>query len=154
MQRRTQSRHTGLFLVLCAAMLLLSMVTQQPWAAGARGYAKGAIEPMEAGMMAVAARVGAVTSVLGDVSIVQTLADPQSRVSAFLSKSGLQGTVIGGPGSLEMQIDPRFGIAPAVGEWVITNGVGGGYPRGLVVAQVAAVNHNDAATVDEAVLAW
>ena len=44
--------------------------------------------------------------------------------------------------------------APAVGEWVITNGVGGGYPRGLVVAQVAAVNHNDAATVDEAVLAW
>ena len=252
MERRTQSRHTGLFLVLCAVMLLLSMVTQQPWAAGARGYAKGAIEPMEAGMMAVAARVGAVTSVLGDisslrtqnqhlqdenaslrkqiaelsaagldnqalrqaldfqrsyghtmvaaavvgrgpdsfsltvaidrgtadgvrpgmvvasgaglvgrvreagphVSIVQTLADPQSRVSAFLSKSGLQGTVIGGPGSLGMQIDPRFGIAPAVGEWVITNGVGGGYPRGLVVAQVAAVNHNDAATVDEAVLAW
>jgi len=250
--RRTQSRHTGLFLTLCASMLLLSMVSQQPWAAGPRGFAKGALEPLEAAMIGVSDRTGQLASVLGDVSslrtqnqrleqenadlrrqlaelnaagldnealrqaldfertyghtmmaaqvvgrgpdsfsltieidrgtsdgvragmivtsgaglvgrvreagphaaIVQTLADPQSRVSAYLSKSGLEGTVIGGPGALQMQIDPRFGTAPAVGEWVITSGVGGGYPRGLVVAQLAAVSHNDASTQDQATLAW
>jgi rod shape-determining protein MreC len=252
MERRSQSRHTGLFLTLCAAMLLLSMLTQQPWAAGPRAYAKGAIAPMEAAMMWASDRIGSVTSVLGDISslraqnlrlqdenaslrrqlaemnaaaldnqalrqaldfersyghtmvaaevvgrgpdsfsltvlidrgtaegvrpgmvvasgaglvgrvreaaehaaIVQTLADPQSRVNAFLSRSGLQGTVIGGPGALQMQIDPRFGVAPAVGEWVITSGVGGSYPRGLLVAQVASVDHNDASTQDQAELAW
>jgi rod shape-determining protein MreC len=252
MERRTQSGHTGLFLVLCAAMLLLAMVSEQPWAAGARGYAKGAVEPLEAALMAASNKLGSVTAVFGDISslraenqrlqaqnadlrrqlaelnaagldnqalrqaldfertyghklvaaqvvgrgpdgfsltveidrgsddglragmivtsgaglvgrvretgphaaIVQTLADPQSRVSAFLSKSGLEGTVIGGPGALQMQIDPRFGITPSVGEWVMTSGVGGGYPRGLVVAQVASVNHSDAATADGAALAW
>src|SRR5919109_2622557 len=224
MVRRTQSRHTGLFLTLCAAMLLLSMLTQQPWAAGARGFAKGALEPLEAAMTAMSDRAGQWMSVLGDVSslraqnqrlanenadlrrqiaelnaagldnqalrqaldfertyghamvaaqvvgrgpdsfsltieidrgtadgvrpgmvvasgaglvgrvrepglhaaIVQTLADPLSRVSGYLAKSGLEGTVIGGPDALQMQIDPRFGTAPAVGEWVITSGVGGG----------------------------
>ena len=252
MERRAQSHHTALFLVLCAAMLLLAMLSEQPWAAGARGYAKGAVEPMEAALMTASNKVGSLTAVFGDIaslrvenqrlqaqnadlrrqlaelnaagqdnqtlrqaldfertyghklvaaqvvgrgpdgfsltveidrgsddgikagmivtsgaglvgrvretgphaSIVQTLADPQSRVSAFLSKSGLEGTVIGGPGALQMQIDPRFGIAPSVGEWVMTSGVGGGYPRGLVVAQVAHISHSDAATVDGATLAW
>jgi rod shape-determining protein MreC len=252
MERRTQTRPTGLFLTLCAAMLLLAMVSQQPWAATPRGYAKGALAPLEAAMMSVADRVGRATSVLGDIAtlradnqrlqdqnadlrrqlaelaaagadnhalrqalnferayghatlaaqvvgrgpdgfsltieidrgtadgvrtgmvvvsgaglvgkvretgphaaIVQTLADPQSRVNAFLSRSSLEGTVTGGPGALQMVIDPRFEIAPSVGEWVTTSGVGGGFPRGLVVGQVGTVSHNDAASADEATVAW
>jgi rod shape-determining protein MreC len=233
-------------------MLLLAMVSQQPWAAGPRGYAKGVIEPLEAAMMAASDRLGQMTSVFGDIAslrsenqrlqaqnaelrrqlaalsgqgadnealrqalsfersyghtmvaaqvvgrgpdgfsltveidrgsddglkpgmvvasgaglvgrvretgphaaIVQTLADPQSRVSAYLSKSTLEGTVFGGAGALQMQIDPRFGATPAVGEWVLTSGVGGGYPRGLVVGEVVSVTHNDASTAAEARVAW
>ena len=239
-------------MTLCAAMLLLAMVSQQPWAAGARGYAKGAIAPLEAAMMALSDRAGTITAAFGDIaglraenqrleeqnaelrrqvaelnaaaldnstlrqaldfermyghsmvaaqvvgrgpdgfsatveidrgsddgvragmvvtsgaglvgriretgphaSIVQTLADTQSRVNAFLSKSGLEGTILGDPAGLQMQIDPRFGVTPAVGEWVITSGVGGGYPRGLVVGQVTGVEHNDASTIDRAAVAW
>jgi rod shape-determining protein MreC len=252
LERRTQARPTGLFLTLCAAMLLLAMVSQQPWAAGARSYAKGVMAPLEQAMTAVSDRVGSATAVLGDnaglradnqrlqqqnaelrrqvaelqaagqdnlalraaldfqrayghamvaaqvvgrgpdgfsltieidrgtgdgvragmvvasggglvgrvleaaphAAIVQTLADPQSRVSAYLAKSGLEGTVMGGPGNLVMQINPRFGATPIGGDWVLTSGVGGGYPRGLVIGRVATVSYHDASTVDKATLAW
>ena len=252
LERRTQPRSTGLFLTLSALMLLLAMITQQPWAAGARGEAKALLAPLEAAMTAMADRADGVMEGFGDVaglradnqrlrdqnavlqrelaelqaqgldntalrdalgfqrgyghatvtaqvigrgpdgfsltvqidrgsadgvkpgmvvvtgaglvgrvretgqhaSIVQTLADPQSRVNAFLSKSGLEGTVAGGAGRLQMQIDPRFGVTPAAGEFAITSGVGGGYPRGLVIAQVTAVDHRDSATQDHAALEW
>ena len=252
LERRTRPRSTGLFLILTASMLVLAMVTQQPWAAGLRGEAKALLEPLEAAMTGVADRVGAMTAGFGDTAalraenqqladqnaalrrqlaelqaegvdnaalrqaldfqrsyghatvaaevvgrgpdgfsltlaidrgsadgvrsgmvvvsgaglvgrvrevgqhgaIVQTLADPQSRVSAFLSKSGLEGTVIGGTGDLDMEIDPRFGVAPASGEFVITSGIGGGYPRGLVVGQVVRVQHRDASTLDRAWVRW
>jgi len=252
LERRTQARPTGLFLTLCAAMLLLAMISQQPWASGARSYAKGAIAPLEQAMTAASDRVGAITAVFGDnatlradnlrlqaqnadlqrqiaelqaagqdnvalrqaldfqrayghstvaaqvvgrgpdgfsltieidrgtsdgvrpgmvvasgaglvgrvleaaphAAIVQTLADPQSRVSAYLAKAGLEGTVTGGSANLQMQINPRFGAVPAAGDWVLTSGVGGGYPRGLVIAEVAAVSYNDASTVDHATLRW
>lgn len=252
LERRTRPRSAGLFLTLCAAMLLLAMVTQQPWAAGVRGEAKALLEPLEAAMTAISDHAGRLTAGLGDTAalraanqslqdenaalrkqvaelqadgldnaalrqaldfqrtyghstvaaevvgrgpdgfsasvdidrgyadgvklgmivvtgaglvgrvrevgqhaaIVQTLADPQNRVSAFLSKSGLEGTVYGGAGQLQMDVDPRFGAAPADGEFAITSGVGGGYPRGLVIAQVTSVDHQDSATLDHASLQW
>jgi rod shape-determining protein MreC len=233
-------------------MLLLAMVTQQPWAAGVRGQTKALLEPLEAAMTSISDRVGAWTAGFGDTAalraesqrledqnaalrqqiaqlqadgvdnaalrealdfqrsyghstvaaqvvgrgpdgfsltveidrgsadgvrpgmvvvtgaglvgrvsevgqhgaIVQTLADPQSRVSAFLSKSALQGTVMGGAGDLQMEIDPQFGVAPAAGEFALTSGVGGGYPRGLVIGQLVTVEHHDASTLDHATVRW
>ncbi|HEV2035873.1 MAG TPA: rod shape-determining protein MreC [Candidatus Dormibacteraeota bacterium] len=252
MEGRTQSRSTGLFLALCAAMLVLAIVTQQSWATGARGAAKAALAPLEQGMMLAATGFDHATAALGDIStlksenqrlqsenqalrrqvaelsaagldnkalrqaldfqrssghqmvaaqvigrgpdgfsrtleidrggadglrvgmivasgaglvgrvteigphvaIVQTLADPQSRVNVFLSKSGLQGTVVGGTDSLQVQIQHRLGVSAANGEWAITSGVGGGYPRGLVVGEVASVTHRDSSTTDQALVAW
>ena len=252
MEGRTQSRSTGLFLALCAAMLVLAVVTQQSWASGARGAAKAALAPLEQGMMLVASGFDRVTSAVGDISmlrsdnrrleaenqalrrqvaelsaagqdnvalrgaldfqrsfghrtvaaqvigrgpdgfsrtleidrgsadglrvgmivagggglvgrvretgphaaIVQTLADPQSRVNVFLSKSGLQGTVVGGADSLQVQIEHRLGAVASNGEWALTSGVGGGYPRGLVVGQVASVSHRDSSTTDQALVVW
>jgi rod shape-determining protein MreC len=252
MEGRTQSRSTGLFLALCAAMLVLAMVTQQTWAAGARGAAKAALAPLEQGMLLVATGFDRATSALGDIStlrsenqrleaenqalrrqvaelsaagqdnqalrqaldfqrsfghhlvaaqvigrgpdgfsrtleidrggddglrvgmivasgaglvgrvsetgphaaIVQTLADPQSRVNVFLSKSGLQGTVVGGTDALLVQIQHTLGVVASEGEWAITSGVGGGYPRGLVVGEVASVTHRDSSTTDQALVAW
>ncbi len=87
-------------------------------------------------------------------AIIQTLADPQSRVSVFLSKSGLFGTITGGPATLQLQIEHSLGVVPSTGEWAITSGVGGGYPRGLVVGEVARVSHDDSSTFDSAQVAW
>src|SRR5579859_2937535 len=72
LERRTRPRSTGLFLTLCAAALLLAMVTEQPWAAGLRGEAKALIEPLEAVMTAISDRVGALTAGFGDVAGLRT----------------------------------------------------------------------------------
>src|SRR5256714_2018656 len=252
MERRTRPRPTRLFLTLCAALLLLAMVSQQPWAAGPRGFAKGALAPHEGLLTAAGDRTMQLTSAFADSSqlrtenaqlkaqkadlqrqvaqlqaagldnqalrqaldfersygrsmvaaqvvgrgpdgfsltleidrgssdgirpgmvvvsgaglvgrvseagphaaIVETLADPQSRVSAFLSRSALEGTVAGGPDALQMVINPRFGLTSTDGEWAITSGVGGGYPRGLVGGRVTSGTHRDSATTSTARLMW
>ena len=87
-------------------------------------------------------------------AIVLTLADPRSRANVFLSGSGLQGTIIGGPAALQLQLEHRFGAAASKGEWALTSGVGGGYPRGLVVGKVTSVTRSDAAIVDTALVDW
>ena len=250
--KSSRPRPTRLFLTLFAAILLLAMLSQQPWAAGPRGFAKSALAPLEAALTAVgngasqltggwgssaslraenarlqaqnaalqrqvaelqaqgidnqalrqaldfertyghsmeaaqvvgrgpdgfsitleidrgtndgvkpgmvvvsgAGLVGKVSEAGPHAAIVETLADPQSRVNAFLSRSALEGTVAGGPDALQMAINPRFGVAPADGEWAITSGVGGGYPRGLVIGVVTSVSNHDASTTDSAKLMW
>ena len=87
-------------------------------------------------------------------AIVQTLADPQSRVNVFLSKSNLQGTVSGGSTELQLDIQHALGVVASNGEWALTSGVGGSYPRGLVVGEIASIARRDSATSDVAGLAW
>jgi rod shape-determining protein MreC len=233
-------------------MLLLAMLSQQTWAAGARGAARSALAPVEGAMTSLAAQVDRVTSVFGDVAslrvenqrlrsadeqlrrqvvelnaaakendalrqalnfqkasghrlvaahvigrgpdsfsrtmqidrgtadgvqpgmavatgagllgrvreagphaaIVQTLGDPQSRVNVYLSKSNLQGTVSGGPSSLRLELQHTLGVTASTGDWALTSGVGGGFPRGLVVGEIASIAHRDTATFDEAQIAW
>ena len=249
---KSPSRSTGLFVTLCASMLLLAMLSQQSWAAGARGAAKSALAPAEEAMTSMAAQLDRVTSVFGDVSTlraenarlrsadealrrqvvelnaatkenaslrqalnfekksghqivtarvigagpdgfsrtmeidrgtadgiqpgmvvvtgagllgrvreagphaanVQTLADPQTRVNVYLATSGLQGTLSGGPTSLQLDLQHALGVVASNGEWALTSGVGGGYPRGLVVGEVATVTHRDSAATDQAQVAW
>src|SRR4029077_15623239 len=117
---------------------------------------RGTDDGVQAGMIVVSAAglVGRVRETGPHGAIVQTLADPQSRANVFLTGSGLQGTVIGGPGALQVQIQHRAGAAPTKGEWAITSGIGGGYPRGLVVGVVVNVTHSDSATVDAALVDW
>jgi rod shape-determining protein MreC len=112
------------------------------------GVLTGMIVATGAGLM------GRVREASQHAAIVQTLADPQSRVNVFLSTSGLQGTVVGGPDALQLQIEHRLGVIASNGEWAITSGIGGGYPRGLVVGEVASVSHRDSSSVDQAQLAW
>lgn len=249
---RTQSRSTGLFLWLVAGATALTLLSQQSWAASARGAARSALAPLTAVMTSAANQYDRVTSMLGDVSalraennrlraaddalrqevvqlnaevkenaklkqaldfersyghqmvsaavigrgpdafsrtleidrgtadgvkpgmvvatgagllgrireagphaaIVQTLADPSSRVNVYLSKSGLQGTVSGGAKSLHLVIEHSLGASATTGEWALTSGVGSGYPRGLVVGEIASLTHDDTATADQAQLAW
>lgn len=117
---------------------------------------RGSDDGVQVGMIVVsgAGLVGRVREAGPHGAIVQTLADPQSRANVFLTGSGLQGTIIGGPGALQMQIEHRAGVRPTKGEWAITSGIGGGYPRGLVVGDVTTVSHSDAGTIDTALVDW
>ena len=249
---KSPSRSTGLFLTLCAAMLLLAMLSQQSWAAGARGAAKSVLAPFEGALTSLGTQADRVTSTFGNVSslraenqrlraadeqlrrqivelnaaakenatlrqalnferesghrmvaaelvgrgpdgfsrtmeidrgtadgvqpgmvvvtgagllgrvreagphaaLLQTLADPLSRVNVFLSKSNLQGTVTGGSTELGLEIQHSLGVVASEGEWALTSGVGGSYPRGLVVGEIASIAHRDSSTTDVAGLAW
>src|SRR5256712_8266396 len=109
---------------------------------------RGTDDGVHAGMIVVsgAGLVGRVREAGPHGAIVQTLADPQSRANVFLSGSGLQGTAIGGPGTLQLQIEHRIGAVASKGEWAITSGVGGGYPPCFVGCGALIGTHSDAAS--------
>src|SRR2546428_5811241 len=71
MQGRARSRSTGRFLTLAAAMLVLAVLSQQPWAAGARGTAKSVLAPLEAQMMSIASSVDRATAIFGDIGTLR-----------------------------------------------------------------------------------
>jgi rod shape-determining protein MreC len=249
--RRAQSRSSGLFLTTAAALVALVALTQLPLAAGPRGYLKGAVAPIavvtsgfldwagnglavagqaarlrgdnnrlaaenaslrrqvaelqaagqenadlrkalafEKGfghrllpaavigrapdgltrsvtisrgradgvavgmvVMSGAGLVGRVSEVSERSATVQTLVDAASRVNSYTSKAGLEGTVLGEGGPLAMEILPRPGVVVAPGEWVLTSGIGGLFPRGLLVGQVTQFHRRDSATLERADLA-
>ena len=251
MNRRAQSRSSGLFLSSAAALIALLLLTQLPLAAGPRGYLKGAMTPVavvtsgfldwvggglsvvgeashlrsdnqrlaaenallrrqvaelqaagqenadlrraldfakgfghrlltaavigrapdgltrsisigrgradgvSVGMVVVsgAGLVGRVSEVTERSATVQTLVDASSRVNSYASKSGLEGTVLGEGGPLAMDVLPRPSVFIAPGEWVLTSGIGGLFPRGILVGQVTQFHRRDSATLERADLA-
>lgn len=116
---------------------------------------RGSAEGVAAGMVVVsgAGLVGRVTEVSRDTAAVETLVDASSRVNAYTSGSGLEGTVVGEGGPLSMQVIPAPGVLVTPGEWVLTSGIGGLFPRGILVGQVAQFHRRDSATVEVADLA-
>ena len=138
------------------------MVAAQVIARGPDGFSRtleidrGTSDGIRPGMVVAtgAGLLGRVREAGPHVAMIQTLADPQSRVNVYLSSSGLQGTVSGGSAALTLSIERSFGARASNGEWALTSGVGSGYPRGLVVGEVANLVHDDAATSDQAQLAW
>jgi len=117
---------------------------------------RGSADGVEPGMVVTtgAGLLGRISEAGPHAAIVQTLADSQSRVNVFLYQSGLQGTVSGGPGALPMQVEHAFGATASQGDWALTSGVGGEYPRGLVVGEVSGVTYQPSSTSDEARIAW
>ena len=63
---RRRSRSTRLFVVLSAAMGLLSVLTAQPWASGTRGAAKSAIAPATSALSAWGGQVDRFTAMFGN----------------------------------------------------------------------------------------
>jgi rod shape-determining protein MreC len=111
---------------------------------------RGRADGVQEGMVVVAGGglVGRVRDVAAHSATVQTVADPASRVNAYTVKSNLEGTVVGGQGLLRMEVLARPPSAAAPGEWVLTSGIGAGYPRGLVVGQVVRFQRRDSATTE------
>jgi rod shape-determining protein MreC len=83
--------------------------------------------------------VGTVTKVLSDYSWVTLITDPKSAVSALVQESRAEGVVAGNyGGSLNMEFVGQGAIVKN-GDFVVTSGIGGGYPPGIVIGRVSGV---------------
>lgn len=117
---------------------------------------KGSADGLQTGMVVAspAGLVGRIVETSPHSSLIQTLADPQSRVNGYGALSGLEGTAYGDGMQLTMQVPARPDAVLRPGEWILSSGVGGTYPRGLVVGQVVSFQRQAAAALQYAQLAW
>ncbi len=87
--------------------------------------------------------VGTISKVFDSYSWVTLITDPKSAVSATVQESRAEGVVAGNyDGSLNMEFVGQ-GAAVKQGDFVITSGVGGGYPAGVVIGRVSKVQKTD-----------
>lgn len=99
-----------------------------------------------------AALVGRVAQVGPRTAKVQLLTDPNSAIAALLQTSRLTGLVVGqSDGTLRMEYISQEGSV-SVGDIVLTSGLGGSMPRGLVIGQVTEVEQIDHALFQTAIV--
>lgn len=96
--------------------------------------------------------VGRISEVSGGSSKVLLITDPASTVNTILQSSRLTGVLRGTPGA-----DPVMGFIPqdgeiAVGEIVVTSGMGANFPKGIPVGQVTEVRQRDFEIFQEAII--
>lgn len=114
----------------------------------------GKREGLKPGMPVVTERglVGRLTEVYSDVSKVLLITDPSSSVSALIQGSRATGVVEGSvEGKLFMKYLPQE-ESIEVGDIVLTSGLGGNFPKRLVIGQVLEVHKKDTEMFQEAVL--
>jgi rod shape-determining protein MreC len=93
--------------------------------------------------------VGRVTRVFDDYAWVTLITDPDSAVSAMVQESRAQGVV---SGSYSRRLSMEFLRQAAVvqeGDVVLTSGIGGGFPPGLIIGRVSAVESSPQETFKE-----
>lgn len=115
----------------------------------------GAQHGVKEGMAVVsggAVLVGRIAEVGPRTSKVRLLTDLDSAVAAFLQTSRATGLVVGQPdGSLRMEyIDQSASVT--VGDFVLTSGLGGALPKGLLIGQVSEVQQMDSALYQVAIV--
>jgi rod shape-determining protein MreC len=121
----------------------------------------GSQQGVEAGMPVVSAGgglglVGRIAEVAPRTSKVQLLTDRESAIAALLQTSRVSGLVVGQPdGTLRMEYIPQegsigVGDSPgsgqgnvSLGDIVLTSGLGGFMPKGLIIGQVTEVQQMD-----------
>ncbi len=109
---------------------------------------------IKAGMPVVTDRgvVGRVLNVFPQNSDLLLLGDPSSSINVMTQASRAPGSLRGRAGQLPIMdfIPPDVSVSP--GEIVITSGLGGAFPKGLVVGQVVEVLRNDNLAFQQAVV--
>lgn len=103
---------------------------------------RGSDDGVEAGMPVIAAQglVGQVAETSPHASTVRLLTDQQSGVAAMIQSSRVTGVLRGSvSGELALDFIDRAQL-PQTGDVVITSGLGGVYPSGIVVGDVTAVD--------------
>lgn len=96
--------------------------------------------------------VGRVVEVTHSACKVQLVIDPDSAVNGRLQKSRDEGVVVGQlAGGLQMQfISQQAQVQPS--DVVVTSGLGGNYPAGIVIGTVSAVEKQDYEVLQQALL--
>lgn len=112
----------------------------------------GSQQGIEKGMPVVAERglVGRITDVGSNWAKVMLIIDPSSSVNALIQSSRATGVVEGHVGgSLVMKYIPQ-GETVNVNDIVLTSGLGGNFPKKLIIGQVTAVQQRDIEMFQEA----
>jgi rod shape-determining protein MreC len=113
---------------------------------------RGSKDGIQLGMPVLAAEglVGRISEVSIDSAKVMLITDPSSSVSALIQRSRATGSVQGYPGDeLVMRYIPQ-GDTVTPGDIVITSGLGGNFPKRLVIGQVVSVTNRDVEMFQEA----
>jgi rod shape-determining protein MreC len=84
--------------------------------------------------------VGTVTKTFDDYAWVTLITDPKSAVSAMVQESRAEGVVAGNYGGALVMEFVGQGAPVKEGDFVVTSGLGGGYPPGIVIGRVASVD--------------
>ena len=107
---------------------------------------RGRTDGVKEGMIVVSegrSLVGTVSKVFESHAWVMLITDPKSAVSAIVQESRAEGVVAGNyDGALNMEFVGQ-GAAVKQGDFVITSGVGGGYPPGIVIGRVSTVQKTE-----------
>jgi rod shape-determining protein MreC len=96
--------------------------------------------------------VGRISEVNESTSKVLLITDPSSIVNTILQSSRLTGVITGRPDADPVMGFVRQGSDIAVGEIVLTSGMGGNFPKGIPVGQVTEVRQRDFEVFQEAVV--
>ena len=113
---------------------------------------RGAEDRVEPGMPVLAAGglVGRISQVSVMSSKVMLITDPSSSVTASIQRSRATGVVQGAAGNvLVMRYIPQ-GDTVTPGDVVLTSGLGGNFPRRLIIGYVASVTTRDVGMFQEA----
>ncbi len=105
----------------------------------------GAEHGIARGMPVVTERglVGRVQQVRPTTATVLLITDPSSGVQALTQRGRLTGVISGQAGALPiMDFIPQDGEV-SVGDLVITSGLGGAFPKNLIIGQIVAVQRRD-----------
>jgi rod shape-determining protein MreC len=114
----------------------------------------GAREGIREGMAVVTERglAGHIISVGPNWSKVLLIIDPSSSVSALVQSSRAPGIVSGHLGQdLTMSYIPQEELI-SVGDVILTSGMGGNYPKSLMIGQVIEVHQRDIDTFQQAIV--
>ena len=107
---------------------------------------KGSSDGVREGMIIVSAGpslVGRVSKTFDDYAWVTLITDPTSAVSARVQESRSEGVVAGNyGGDLRMEFVGQ-GAAVKEGDFVLTSGVGGSYPEGIVIGRVSEISKTE-----------
>jgi rod shape-determining protein MreC len=87
--------------------------------------------------------VGTVSRVFDDYAWVTLITDPKSAVSAMVQESRAEGVVAGNYGGELIMEFVGQGAVVKTGDFVITSGVGGGYPQGITIGRVSRVKKTE-----------
>jgi rod shape-determining protein MreC len=113
---------------------------------------QGADEGIVRGMPVVTASglVGRVTTTGAHAARVLLITDPSSSVDAVVQTSRATGIVQGVPGGKLVMRYVRQGELLSIGDLVMTSGLSGNFPKGLVIGQIVAIHQRDVDMLQEA----